>query len=148
MTMIINCSLCGVRFYADTKHECAKSDPRVIELLEKILECLSKPVTPDPAPADDLPVSNLTNLLMRDRNLQAYRADEAEKALDAESLTRICQKERAEDAEAKRDEWKARYEALREDVETRWAFVDDNFLKDILHSILKGDDERAKGEQR
>ena len=51
-------------------------------------------------------------------------------------------------AEAERDEWKARHEALREDVETRWAFVDDNFLKDILHSILKGDDERAKGEQR
>lgn len=52
---------------------------------------------------------------------------------------------RAEKAEAERDEWKARHEALREDVETRWAFVDDNFLKDILHSILKGDDERAKG---
>ena len=56
--------------------------------------------------------------------------------------------DRAEKAEAERDEWKARHEALREDVETRWAFVDDNFLKDILHSILKGDDERAKGEQR
>lgn len=55
---------------------------------------------------------------------------------------------RAEKAEAERDEWKARHEALREDVETRWAFVDDNFLKDILHSILKGDDERAKGGQR
>ena len=56
--------------------------------------------------------------------------------------------DRAEKAEAERDEWKARHEALREDVETRWAFVDDNFLKDILHSILKGDDERAKGGQR
>lgn len=56
--------------------------------------------------------------------------------------------EARERAEAERDEWKARHEALREDVETRWAFVDDNFLKDILHSILKGDDERAKGEPR
>lgn len=88
---------------------------------------------------------------------QRARAEQAEGALDAESLTRICQKERAEHAEAKRDEWKerakkaeaerdewkARHEALREDVETRWAFADDDFTKSILHSILKGDDDRA-----
>ena len=340
MTMIINCSLCGVRFYADTKHECAKSDPRVIELLEKILDRLPERESAEKGGlADDLsgetvepgdlragdrvgftrdgertactlvsehsaggyllrsdaPCSRgyrpvvvsgdkwchgISDVRLIERaaredegpdealarvlreadewftestqedylrmaraarehiyaepdqswvtrdieeaeeryRAERARAEQAEGALDAESLARICQKERAEHAEAKRDEWKERAEkaegvcailedrvkfwqeekrldsdaersylirakkaederdaqaaraekaeadladmtrqrdeerawrkALRSDVETRWAFVDDNFLKDILHSILKGDDERAKGEQR
>ena len=333
MTMIINCSLCGVRFYADTKHECAKSDPRVIELLEKILDRLPERESAEKGGlADDLSgetvesgdlragdevaftwdggrhtctlvsvhdgivlrsdtpdsdgfttnvvwgrkwASGISDVRLIERaaredegpdealarvlreadewftestqedylrmaraarehiyaepdqswvtrdieeaeeryRAERARAEQAEGALDAESLARICQKERAEHAEAKRDEWKERAEkaegvcailedrvkfwqeekrldsdaersylirakkaederdaqaaraekaeadladmtrqrdeerawrkALRSDVETRWAFVDDNFLKGILHSILKGDDERA-----
>lgn len=78
---------------------------------------------------------------------RAPREDD-DSAFDNAMRTIATLEARAKKAEAERDEWKARHEALREDVETRWAFVDDNFLKDILHSILKGDDERAKGEQR
>lgn len=78
---------------------------------------------------------------------RAPREDD-DSAFDNAMRTIATLEARTAKAEAERDEWKARHEALREDVETRWAFVDDNFLKDILHSILKGDDERAKGGQR
>lgn len=83
---------------------------------------------------DSLRLSTLTGAVF----LAAH--DPSEGLIASQRLLR-----RATKAETERDEWKARHEALREDVETRWAFVDDNFLKDILHSILKGDDERAKG---
>lgn len=85
---------------------------------------------------------------------EADLADERDRH-DATITERDALRDDLADATRQRDEyatqaerWQACHEALREDVETRWAFVDDNFLKDILHSILKGDDERAKGEQR
>ena len=78
-------------------------------------------------------------------NLPTPDADLSRRERDAHDL--LAEVDRLTDelatAQAAWDEWKARHAALREDVETRWAFVDDNFLKDILHSILKGDRQRG-----
>ena len=50
MTMILNCQLCGMRFYANTKHTCPTTDSRIIELLEKILDRMPEPEKTHPCP--------------------------------------------------------------------------------------------------
>lgn len=50
MTMILNCQLCGGRFYANTEHICPTTDSRIIELLEKILDRMPEPEKTHPCP--------------------------------------------------------------------------------------------------
>ena len=50
MTMILNCQLCGRRFYANTEHICPTTDSRIIELLEKILDRMPEPEKTHPCP--------------------------------------------------------------------------------------------------
>ena len=50
MTMILNCQLCGGRFYANEGHACPTTDSRIVELLEKILDRMPEPEKTHPCP--------------------------------------------------------------------------------------------------
>ena len=71
-----------------------------------------------------------------DRDSWEQKASEAEAALADE-------RDRHDATITERDALRERLDDFRADVETRWAFVDDNFIKDIFHGILKGDRQRG-----